>query len=51
MMINRINTRKFLNNECTNLCMTWYQLYNFLLGGRDVNIMGLDYKKEWECFV
>ena len=28
--------------------MTWYLLYNFLLGGRDANIIDLNYKKkEW----
>ena len=27
--------------------MTWYRLYNFLLGGRNVNIIDLNYKKEW----
>ena len=27
--------------------MTWYLLYNFLLGGRDANIINLNYKKEW----
>jgi len=24
----------------------WYQLYNFLLGGRDGDIIDLNYKKE-----
>ena len=27
--------------------MTWYRLYNFLLGGRDADIIDLNYKKEW----
>ena len=27
--------------------MTWYRLYNFLLGGRDVDKIDLNYKKEW----
>ena len=27
--------------------MTWYPLYNFLLGGRDADIIDLNYKKEW----
>jgi len=26
----------------------WYPLYNFLLGGRDENIIDLNYKKEWD---
>ena len=26
--------------------VTWYRLYNFLLGGRDVDIIDLNYKKE-----
>jgi len=31
--------------------MMCYWVYNFLLGGRDTDIIDLDYKKEWECFV
>jgi len=27
--------------------MTWYGLYNFLLGGRDADIIDLNYMKEW----
>jgi len=34
-----------LNNECVNIHMTWYQLYNFLLSKRDTGIIDLDYKK------
>jgi len=26
----------------------WYRLYNFLLGGRDADIIDLNYKKEWD---
>jgi len=26
----------------------WYWLYNFLLGGRDADIIDLNYKKEWD---
>ena len=26
----------------------WYRLFNFLLGGRDVDIIDLNYKKEWD---
>ena len=28
--------------------MTWYRLYNFLLGGRDADIIDINYKKEWD---
>ena len=28
--------------------MTWYHLYNFLLGERDTDIIDFDYKKEWD---
>jgi len=31
--------------------MTWYALYNFLLGGRDVDFTDVNYKKELGCFV
>ena len=34
-------------NECGNIYVTWYRLYNFLLGGRDADIINLNYKKEW----
>ena len=30
-----------------NIYVTWYRLYNFLLGGRDTDIIDLNYKKEW----
>jgi len=43
---NRVNLSNFLNNECVNIYMTWYRLYNFLLGGRDADIIDLNYKKE-----
>ena len=45
---NRVNLSNFLNNECVNIFMTliWYRLYNFLLGGRDTDIIDLNYKKE-----
>ena len=44
---NRDNLSNFLNNECVNIYVTWYRLYNFLLGGRDADIIDLNYKKEW----
>jgi len=44
---NRGNLSNFLNNECVNIYVTWYRLYNFLLGGRDADIIDLNYKKEW----
>ncbi len=28
--------------------MTWYRVYNFLLGGRDAEIIDLTYKTEWD---
>jgi len=28
--------------------VTCYRLYNFLLGGRDANIIDLNYKNEWD---
>jgi len=31
--------------------VTWYRLYNFLLGGRDADIIDLNYKKGMEYFV
>jgi len=40
--------RNFLNNECVNIYVMWYRLFNFLLGGRDVDIIDLNYKKEWD---
>ena len=45
---NRVNLSNFLNNEFVNIHMAWYGLYNFLLGGRDANIIDLNYKKEWD---
>ena len=46
--VNRANLSNFLNNECVNIYVTWYRLYNFLLGGRDADIIDLNYKKEWD---
>ena len=48
---NRVNFSNFLNNECINIYVTWYRLYNFLFDGGDADIIDLNYKKEWECFV
>ena len=48
---NRGNLSNFLNNECVNVYVMWYRLYNFLLGGRDAYIIDLNYKKEWNIFV
>ena len=31
---NRGNLSNFLNNECVYICVRWYRLYNFLLGGK-----------------
>ena len=31
--------------------MTWYRLYNFFLGGRDVENINLNYKKEWDILL
>ena len=45
---NRINISNFLNNECVNIYVTWYRVYNFLLGGRDAEIIDLTYKTEWD---
>ena len=42
---NRVNISNFLN-ECVNTYVTWYLIYNFLLDGRDVDIIDLNYKKE-----
>jgi len=44
---NRGNLSNFLNNECVNIYVTCYRLYNFLHGGRDTDIIDLNYKKEW----
>jgi len=35
----------FPNNVCVNILVTWNQLYNFLLGRGDIDIIDLDYKK------
>ena len=48
---NRGNLSNFLNNECVNIYVMWYRLYNFLLGGRDADIIGLNYKKEWNILL
>jgi len=40
---NRINLSNFLNNECVNIYVAWYGLYNFLFGGRDADIIDLNY--------
>ena len=45
---NRVNLSNFLNNECVNMYVTCYWLYNFLLDGRDTDIIDLNYKKEWD---
>ena len=45
---NHVNISNFLNNECSNIYVTGYRLYNFLLGGRDADIIDLNYKKEWD---
>jgi hypothetical protein len=42
---NSVNISNFLN-ECVNTYVTWYLIYNFLLDGRDVDIIDLNYKKE-----
>jgi len=44
---NRGNLSNFLSNEFVNIYVTWYRLYNFLLGGRDADIIDLNFKKEW----
>jgi len=40
--VNRVNLSNFLNNEWVNIYVTWYTLYNFLLGGREVDIIDLN---------
>jgi len=45
---NSVNISNFLNNECINKYVTWYRLYNFLLDGRDADVIDLNYKKEWD---
>ena len=49
--INRANLSNFLNNECVNIYVTWYQLYNFLLSGRNADIINLKLKKGMGYFV
>ena len=40
---NRGNLSNFLNNECVNIYVTWYRLYNnFLLDERDADIIDLN---------
>jgi len=36
---NRVNLSNYLNNECVYIYGSWYGLYNFLLGGRDADII------------
>ena len=43
---NCVYTSNFLNNECVNIYVTLYQLYNFLHSGRYECIIDLNYKKE-----
>jgi len=40
---NRVNLSNFLYNECVNIYMTWDRLYNFLFGGRDADIIDINY--------
>ena len=44
---NRVNLSNFLNNESVNIYVMWYILYNFLIDGRDADIIDLNYKKEY----
>jgi len=48
---NRVNLSNFLRKECVNIYVKWYRLYNFLLCGRDADIINFGYKKEWNVFV
>jgi len=48
---NRVNLSNCLNNECVNIYVTWYRSYNFLLDGRDADIIDLNYKKEWDVLI
>jgi len=43
-----VNFSNFLNNEYVNIYVTLYRLYNFFLGGKDTDIIDLNYKKEWD---
>jgi len=45
---NHVDLSNFLNNECVNIYVTWYRLFNFFFSGRDANIIDLNYKKEWD---
>jgi len=45
---NCVNISNFLNNNCVNIYVKWYWLYNFFPGGRDADIIDLNYKKEWD---
>jgi len=38
---NRVNISNSMNYEGVNIYVMWYQLYNFLLGRRDANIIDL----------
>jgi len=46
IVVNHVYISNFLNNECVNIYVTWYQSYNFLFGRRNLN-----YKHGMECFV
>jgi len=48
---NCVNLSNFLNQECVNIYVAWYRLYNFLLGERDANIIDLNYTKEWDILL
>jgi len=47
---NHVNINIFLNNEYVNICIAWHRLYNFFPGGRDTDIIDLNYKKRIEKF-
>ena len=34
-----------------NIYVTWYRVDNFLLDGRDTDIIVLKYKKEWDVWL
>jgi len=46
----RVNISNSLNNECVNIYVTWYWVYNFLIGGRDTDVIDLECKKECDVF-
>jgi hypothetical protein len=48
---NRVDLSNFLSNECVNIYVTWYRLYNFLLGVKDKDIIDLNYNKEWNVML